>query len=85
MAKGDYSRIDDTDKELKSKDGLFFFPESINGKTDHGLRKFLIFYFDNDDDYNLVLSKLARNNIHVKSHPDMNAVALAELVRKAGK
>jgi len=85
MAKDDYSGIDNGEKNVKAQSGLFSFPADIQGKTDNGLRKFLIFYFDDEKDYDLVLSKLSKSNPHVKSHPDMNSVALAELIRKADK
>ena len=85
MPRKDYGQIDDAEKKLKDKTGLFYFPNDVVGKTDHGLRKFLIFYFDDEKDYEVVLAKLSKPNPHVKSHPDMNSKALADLVRNEGK
>ncbi|MFA7099360.1 MAG: hypothetical protein WC143_04675 [Eubacteriales bacterium] len=82
MSKSDYDRIDNNEKVIRKQNTLFDFPTDPKGKTDCGVRKFLIFYFDDEADYEVVLSKLVRVNPHVKAHPDMDSVKLAELARK---
>jgi len=82
MGRSDYDRIDDNKKVIRKQNTLFDFPIDPKGKTDCGVRKFLIFYFDDEDDYEVVLSKFMRVNPHVKAHPDMDSVKLAELARK---
>lgn len=85
MAKDDYDRIDDNPKVIKKKNVLFEFPTDVKGKTDMGRRKFLTFYFDSEDDYEAALAGFKRHNPHVKAHPDMDSVKLADVARKMQK
>ncbi len=77
----DYSKLGDVEKDVAEQNGLFAFPTDVKGKTNYGLRKCLIFYFDSEEDYQLVLDSLSIHNTHVKAHPDMDAVKLAEMIR----
>jgi len=85
MARDDYDRLDDNEKVLTQQRGLFSFPEMTKGKTDHNLRKVLVFFFDDEDDYKIVLEKFDKRNTRVKSHPDLDGVALAEMIRRLPK
>lgn len=85
MARSDYDRIDDNKKGLKVQGGLFSFPEITKGKTDHNIRKVLTFFFDDEDDYQTVLGKFDKHNTRVKSHPDLDGVGLADMIRRLSK
>lgn len=75
-----YRHITVTDKAISQKRSLFEFPEEIVGKTDHGLRKYLVFYFDDDADYDLVLKHLELKGVKVHSHPALNTKKLVKIL-----
>jgi hypothetical protein len=75
-----YDHIDTSDKDLRREQGLFLFPENIVGKTDHGLRKFLVFYFDDVKDYEKVLATLQKQGSKTRSHPDLDSKKLVRLI-----
>ena len=77
-----YDGLDSTIKKPQNGKGLWSLPEDVIGKTDHTLRKFVIFYFDSDEDYQLVLDKLTNTKIRTRKIPEMNTKALVELLRK---
>lgn len=58
MLPGDYqkwlkekNKVQNTKKEIKKPRGFFTFPEDIKGNTELPIRPFLVFYFDNNEDY----------------------------------
>jgi len=82
MGRDDYGKLDKTEIDLEERKGFFDVPEQVQGKTDRGPRDFLVFYFDNDEDYETVLNRLSIKNSKARSHPDMDGHRLAELCRR---
>lgn len=78
-----YSDLDDTEKELESERGLglFTFPQDIVGKTDHGHRSFVVFYFDRKSDYDYVVDKLAIKG-RGQSAPYMDTKTLIAILKE---
>lgn len=79
-----YDSLDNTEKKLEEQDGFFVFPEDLKGNLDKGVRDFLVFYFDNTEQYEIV-RKFFEVKSHRKSHPELDSVALYKLVKKAVK
>ena len=81
-----YLSLDDTDKEIQSgKKGFFQFPERMKGNQDIGIKEFLVFYFDEKSDYEVVLDFFQiKKNLKV-SHPIVDTKKLVELVKGARK
>jgi hypothetical protein len=81
-----YGNLEQTlfsEDELVRPEGLVFnMHDEMIGKTDHGERKFLVFYFDDADDYKVVLDKLSIKKSKVRSHPDMDSKQLAKILRE---
>jgi hypothetical protein len=85
MLPGDYQRkikydaLDDTTKQVKKPGGFFNFPEKLKGSQDQKQRPFLVFYFEDADQY-----KAVRQFFELKStshsHPELDSVKLFELV-----
>ena len=73
-----YGCLQNSEKKLKTEAGIFVFPEALEGKTDHGLRKFLVFYFDSEEDYKVVLETFRKKVTKTRSHPDLDSKKLAE-------
>ena len=74
------ARLGDTPKNPKGEFGFFVLPENLLGKTDHGDRRFLVFYFDNEEDYGVVLDALGLPG-KARSHPSLNSQALVDLIK----
>lgn len=77
-----YGSVSDEDKSLKKPRGFFAFPDEIKGKTDHGKNKFLIFYFEEDEDYEFVLSILKRERACRTVQPFTNSEKLVRILRE---
>jgi hypothetical protein len=80
-----YHQLDDNEKNLEQPKGFFTIPEKLLGEQDMGEMDFLVFYFDNHDDYALVRSFFERASNSSLSHPKLDSSKLAEVVRNAGK
>lgn len=75
-----YHSLDDTPKEVeKGGYGLFGFPD-VKGVQKMGEAKFLVFYFDNQEDYDLVVRRLGEGSAHVREHPKMDTGKLVKLL-----
>jgi len=87
MLPGDYIRkvkytsLDDEAKELdqQTHGGFFTFVDELKG-VQHPDRPFLVFYFDNEEDYQLVREYFELKNTGAKSHPDLDSVKLVNIV-----
>jgi hypothetical protein len=78
-----YRGVDDTPKEPTiMNNGFFTFPEEVVGNKHIGMRPFLVFYFDAQEDYETVLSAFKVKGSKARSHPELNSTALADMVRK---
>lgn len=78
-----YDKLDDTPKEIEQSRGRFFeFPEDLKGHQFQD-REFLVFYFDDEDDYQMVRGWFEINTKSAVSHPELNTESLIEMVRKA--
>lgn len=75
-----YSGIGETE-QVEETPGLGLFPVQA-GQTNHGLRKFLVFYFDNDEDYEIVLQAFKKKVTITRSHPDLNSKGLVDAAKK---
>jgi len=90
MLPGDYSRkvkydsLDNTQKRIKhgGEDALklLHFPEDLRGEQFKG-RPFLVFYFDDADDYQLARKYFEIPTHKAVSHPELDANRLVALVR----
>jgi hypothetical protein len=81
----EYDQLDNTEKMLEFPDGFFTFPEELKGEQDVGEKEFLVFYFDDKDDYQLVLSFFKKTVKNRVSHPVVDTYKLVELVKKEGR
>lgn len=81
------NKLGNSKKDIVPSGGFFLFPEDLKGKQKIKDRKFLVFYFDNDGDYNIVRYILERksNSKRGRSHPDMNSSELVRIVKEHGK
>lgn len=79
-----YDSLDDTPKDMiKQKRPSFFqFPEDLKGFQFQD-REFLVFYFDDEESYNLVKDFFEVPTRAAVSHPELNTIKLVELVRNA--
>lgn len=77
-----YESLDNTTKELEEqKRGRFFeFPEDMKGRQFQE-REFLVFYFDDVEDYKITLAHFEIPSAAV-SHPELNAKELARMVKR---
>jgi ASC-1-like (ASCH) protein len=89
-----YDRMDNFKKKMDPEDLILSstFPERIVGKTDHGIRKSVVFFFDANEDYELVVDCLAdKDSITYKKRatrkhpPIMDAPKLVKLLKRAKK
>ena len=90
MLPGDYSRkvkydsLDNTQKRIKhgGEDALklLSFPEDLRGEQ-FKERPFLVFYFDDADDYQLAREYFEIPTHKAVSHPELDANRLVALVR----
>lgn len=78
-----YEALDNTEKEIQEQEGFFTFPESLKGDQDKGQRDFLVFYFDDKKQYEIVREFFDKKSPHCRSHPDFDSIKLYRLVRKA--
>jgi len=82
----DYTKLLNTDKDIRAqKKGLFTLPEDIIGEQDIGDRKFLVFYFDDDDDYEFVRDILENKHSKMRSHPDLHSKKLVRFLKRGMK
>ncbi len=75
-----YESLDDNPKEIEQSRGrLFEFPEDLKGFQFED-RDFLVFYFDNKEDYTTVLKQfgIAKRGL---SHPELDTDKLVKLVK----
>jgi len=85
---GDYTRkvkydaLDNTEKDVQKPEGFFTFPEAVKGKQDTPVKDFLVFYFDDHTDYELVRAYFEIASKMKISHPKLDSIKLVELVRK---
>ena len=69
--------------EEKTGEGLFNVPLKIKGQTDYGRRLFLVFYFDDRDEYDLIVDKLLdRGAKYNERAPLMDTRQLVRLLNK---
>lgn len=88
MLPGDWSRkvkydaLDNTKKEVKRPDGFFTFPEAMKGTQDTKQKDFLVFYFDDNDEYKVVREFFDLKAKGKLSHPKLDSKKLYDLVTK---
>lgn len=76
-----YHSLDDFPKDVKKMDyGIFSFPDIKVGKLRYGERKFVVFYFDNEEDYQKVVNKLGITIGKTREHPNMDTKKLLGLI-----
>ena len=83
----DYTKLRNTQKDTRQprSSGFFTFPEDVVGIQNIGDRKFLVFYFDNDEDYDFVKTLLEKTGSKTRSHPDLNSRKLVRLLHRGEK
>ena len=75
-----YQFLGSSEKKIIQQDGGFFsFPQSMKGETKVGLRKFIIFYFDSEEDYQRA-SQFFDKNKCVHRLPYMDTTKLMSLL-----
>ncbi len=76
-----YDGLDDHPKNVARPNTPKFFhlPEDLEGDR-FADREFLVFYFDNQDDYKLVRNFFETRKKAALSHPDLDTVKLVNLV-----
>ena len=85
MLPSDYTRflkIDNLEKRLQAAPGFFTRAETIKVATNIPQREFLVFYFDNHDDYLLVRKFFEKTGSKQRSHPELKSGKLARMVRR---
>lgn len=75
-----YGKLDNVDKNPARGRGFFTFPEDISGVQNINDRPFLVFYFDDKEDYETVRSFFDMKG-KARSHPLLDSKKLAKLVR----
>jgi len=78
-----YHQLSDTEKELEEYPGLFIVPKELRGDQDFGVKDFLVFYFDDHEEYELVKSFFEIPTRASISHPKLDSKKLAEVVKNA--
>ena len=76
-----YDRLDNTDKQLKRPGGMFHFPEKLKGSQDQNKLEFLVFYFDNVEEYNAVRAFFEIATTLHTVHPKLNSKLLYQLIK----
>lgn len=79
-----YLSLEDSEKRISAGSGtksFFSFPEDLKGVQDIGVRNFLVFYFDEKEDYEIVKRFFEVTSRKSKSHPILDEKKLADLVR----
>ncbi|OQC75332.1 MAG: hypothetical protein BWX44_00063 [Spirochaetes bacterium ADurb.Bin001] len=82
-----YDQLDNVPKEIEveqSRGRFFDFPEEIKGHQFED-REFLVFYFDNKEDYETVLKFFEIPTNHTVSHPKLNTNKLVKLIKRTVK
>jgi hypothetical protein len=74
--------LDDTPKDIEDPFGFFSFPQDFKGRTDFGKRKFLVFYFDDAEDYDRVLKYLGDHTKRFNTHPQTDTDKLCRMVEE---
>ncbi len=75
-------------EDAENYDGLDNTPKNVvpgvftEVKCDHGKRKFLVFFFDSETDYDLVLAHLIAHGKKFKRHPHMDSRKLVDMVKQ---
>ncbi len=77
-----YHKLNETAKELDQPRGFFTIPEQLEGEQDIGEIHFLAFYFDHEEDYEVVRAFFEISTSAALSHPRLDAELLAEVVRE---
>ncbi len=77
-----YDMLDETQKKIKPSQGRFFeFPEDLKGEQFQN-REFLVFYFDDEVDYKIVLNHFEIHTKAAVSHPELNTGELIKMVKE---
>ncbi len=77
-----YDRLDETQKEIEQSRGRFFeFPEDLKGEQFQD-REFLVFYFDDEADYKMVLNHFEIHTKAAVSHPELDTRRLIKMVKE---
>ncbi len=74
-----YEKLDTSDKDVKPPGGFFKFPEDIKGFQFKD-RGFLVFYFDSEEDYEMVRAFFEDTTAHAPAHPELATAKLVRLV-----
>jgi hypothetical protein len=88
MLPGDYQKkikydaLDNTEKQVKKSGGFFNFPEKLKGSQDQNKLEFLVFYFDNVEEYEAVRAFFEITTTLHTVHPKLNSKLLYSLVKK---
>lgn len=69
------------DKNFSGRRGFFSHPEQLLGKQDINIRDFLVFYFDDKEEYEIV-RKFFEKPSHARSHPILDEKKLVSMVRE---
>ena len=91
MLPGDYTRklkyeaLDDTKKDVQSAEGFFTFPEALKGKQETHQKDFLVFYFDDSEQYKEIREFFEIESNIKRSHPKLDAAKLYDVVVKHKK
>jgi hypothetical protein len=79
-----YLALSNTEKvidESGGRRGFFQFPKELKGAQDFNIRDFLVFYFDDKEDYEIV-RKFFEKKSHATAHPILDEKKLADIVRE---
>ena len=81
-----YKAVDDGDKQIieQQTSTMFNFPKDMLGNQDVGEREFLVFYFDDPDDYKLVRQCFEKAS-KARSHPVLDEKKLVTMVQARKK
>ncbi len=77
-----YQGLDCTDKDLEQPKAFFTVPEDLKGEQDVGQQEFLVFYFRDKKEYQLVLEFFEKQTRHAKVHPEVYTEKLVKLVKQ---
>jgi hypothetical protein len=79
-----YNKLGNSNKQLIDPrgHGFFSFPEDIIGEQDIADRNFLVFYFDDEKDYNIVKKYFEILSTKTRSHPELNTKLLVKLIER---
>jgi len=85
-----YSKVSLTPKgdEVSAGGGFFDVPTEIRGKTDFGIKKFLVFYFENVEDFERCVAQFSKykkpSKRSGKNPPIVDTKKLMRLLNKNG-